>query len=277
MRMILLTVLTMTAFASNSILNRAAVEGGYADPASFALVRVLAGVLVLLAILAARRGQLDLRSRPRWGGAAALAIYMIGFSLAYLSLDAGLGALILFGTVQIGLFAHAALTGQPPTRAQITGAGIAFCGLLLALWPDGDAGGSVSGAFFMVIAGLGWAAYTLAGRGAADPLAATAAHFTLCLPMLAVLLLMPGLSITGTGWALAFVAGGITSGLGYALWYTVLPSLPGARAAVVQLSVPVLAIALGALLLGEPAGVKTLLAAALVLGGIAMALTSKAR
>ncbi|MEP4196728.1 MAG: DMT family transporter [Aliishimia sp.] len=272
MRAFLLTSLTMVAFASNSILNRAAVDAGHADPAAFALVRVLAGVVVLCIILTLRGGKLDVRNPKRWGGAVALSVYMIGFSLAYVSLDAGVGALILFGTVQIALFAHSAWTGEPPNRGQNIGAAIAFAGLLLALWPDQDPVGSMSGAFFMLAGGLGWAAYTLAGRGAKDPIGVTASHFLLSLPMLAVLLLVPDLDMSATGWALAILAGGITSGLGYALWYSVLPSLPGARAAIVQLSVPVLAILMGAALLGEPVSFKVIVSAGLVLGGIGMAL-----
>ena len=163
-------------------------------------------------------------------------------------------------------------TGASPGRNQFIGAGVAFLGLLVALWPEGEAAGSVLGALFKLAAGIGWAAYTLAGRGAENPVAVTATHFLLSLPFLAVLLLQPGLTIQPLGWALAFLGGGITSGMGYAMWYYVLPSLPGARAAVVQLSVPVLAILLGALLLGEPIGLKILFAATLVIGGIWLAL-----
>lgn len=272
MRLILLTSLTMAAFAMNSVLNRAAVDGGHADPAGFALVRVFSGAVVLGVILILRGGRPDVRTPRRWGGALALAVYMVGFSMAYLGLDAGLGALILFGTVQIALFLHAALTGAAPDRHQIAGAAVAFAGLVLALWPSGGAMGAVTGALFMVAAGLGWAAYTVAGRGALDPIAVTATHFLLCLPLLGVLLLGPVPSVTLSGWGLAILSGGVTSGLGYALWYRVLPDLPGARAAVVQLSVPVIAIGLGASLLGEPVGLRVVLAAVLVLGGIALAL-----
>jgi drug/metabolite transporter (DMT)-like permease len=275
MRLFLLTSLTMVAFAMNSVLNRAAVDGGHADPAGFALVRVASGVVVLLAIVYARGNRPDLRTPRRWGGAVALVVYMIGFSLAYLDLDAGLGALILFGTVQIVLFLHAAMTGASPTGKQIAGALVAFAGLVLALWPTGGAGGALSGALFMVAAGVGWAAYTIAGRGSKNPVTVTATHFLLCLPMLAILLIGFDPDLTAAGWALAIASGGVTSGLGYALWYYVLPDLPGASAAIVQLSVPVIAILLGALLLAEPIGLRVVLSAALVLGGIALALTRR--
>ena len=273
--LISLTSLTMVAFAMNSILNRAAIDGGHADAAGFALVRVLAGAVVLCLIVVARGGRIDIRNPRRWGGALALAVYMIGFSIAYLSLDAGLGALILFGTVQISLFAHAGMTGTAPDRQQVIGAGVAFAGLVLALWPSGGVSAGVAGALLMVLAGVGWAAYTVAGRGATNPVAVTATHFLLCLPLMAVLMFVADPRLTSAGWGLAIASGGVTSGLGYALWYHVLPGLPGARAAVVQLSVPVIAILIGAVLLGETIGLRVVLAAVLVLGGIALALMSR--
>ena len=277
MRLIFLTALTMCAFAANSVLTRTAVDGGHLSPAGFALVRVAAGA-AMLGILAIWRGSaLHLMRLTRLPGAISLTAYMVGFSLAYLTLDAGLGALILFGVTQITMFGHAAATGQPPDGRQMAGAIIAFGGLVLVLWPGEGSVTDPAGAALMVLAGLGWAAYTIAGRGAADPLAATAANFVLCLPMLAVFLLIMGISPEGDAWgiALAVLCGAITSGLGYALWYTVLRQMRGTTAAVVQLSVPVIAIAAGAVLLDEQIEPLVLLAAALVVGGIGWAVTAK--
>ncbi|WP_299368952.1 DMT family transporter [uncultured Tateyamaria sp.] len=274
MRLILLTCLTMVAFASNSILNRVAVDSGAIDPSSFAIIRVLAGAIALCMILTVRGGGLPILVRGRVIGAVSLAAYMIGFSLAYVTLDAGIGALILFGTVQIAMFAWTALRGAAPTTRQLGGAGVAFAGLLLALWPKDGAAGDLSGAILMVIAGLGWAAYTLAGRGTTDPLAATAANFVVALPLLLVLVAGAGLHAAPSGIALAILAGAITSGLGYALWYHVLPQFAGQTAAVIQLSVPIIAIAMGAALLGEAISLTIIAAAVLVLGGIALAITA---
>lgn len=264
----------MIAFAANSVLNRMAVDSGTIDPSSFAMIRVLAGAVALCMILTVRGGGLPLLHRGRFVGAVSLAAYMIGFSLAYVTLDAGLGALILFGTVQVSMFVWSALRGARPTRRQVAGAGIAFAGLMIALWPSDGAGGDLIGALLMVIAGLGWAAYTLAGKGAQDPLAATAANFVVAMPLLAVLLLGTGLHAAPSGIALAILSGAVTSGLGYALWYSVLPQLQGQTAAVVQLSVPIIAIAGGALLLGEALSLTIVLSAALVIGGIAIAVTA---
>ncbi|MEL6296697.1 MAG: DMT family transporter [Pseudomonadota bacterium] len=275
MRLFLLTTLTMCAFAANSLLNRVAVESQSIDPSSFAFIRVLSGAAVLGLIVVFRGGGLQPFRRVRLIGALSLSAYMIGFSLAYITLDAGLGALILFGTVQIGMFLWSALTGSRPTARQMAGAGIAFGGLMLALWPEDGGATGLGGARFMVIAGLGWAAYTLSGRGAADPIAATAANFILALPVM--LLFLPAFSPVGdfNGIALAVISGAVTSGLGYALWYRILPDHTPQAAAVIQLCVPVIAILGGAVLLGENVTPVLSLAAALVVGGIALAVTSR--
>ncbi len=277
MRLILLTVLTMCAFAANSVLTRAAVEGGHLSPATFAIVRVAAGAVMLGVLIAWRGGALPLMRRARIAGAISLTAYMVGFSLAYLTLDAGLGALILFGVTQITMFGHAAVTGQPPDSRQITGAAVAFGGLVLVLWPTDGSVTDPIGAALMVLAGLGWATYTIAGRGAADPLAATGANFVLCLPLLVAVLMVNGIGMEGDlrGIALAVLSGALTSGLGYALWYTVLRQMRGTTAAVVQLSVPVIAIVAGAAFLGEAIQPVVLLAAALIVGGIGWSATAR--
>lgn len=271
----LLTALTMIAFAANSILTRLAVDSGHIDPSSFAIIRVLSGAVVLGMIMTIRGGKLQVLSKDRFLGAASLATYMAGFSLAYLTLDAGLGALILFGVVQITMFGYAAATGAHPSRRQIVGATLAFIGLTLALWPGPGGQSDVIGACFMTVAGFGWAVYTISGRTAADPLAATAANFILCLPIVTVALVGLATQTTAIGWGLAILCGGVTSGLGYALWYSVLPRLPQNLAPVVQLSVPVIALIGGAALLREPVSAIVALAAVLVVVGIALAVTSR--
>ena len=275
MRLVLLIALTMLAFAANSILTRLAVDGGHIDPSGFAIVRVLAGAVVLSMLISLRGRGLPLFRRARLPGAVSLTVYMIGFSLAYLTLDAGLGALILFGVVQITMFAHAALRGQPPTGRQMSGAAAAFAGLLVVLWPGAGAGADVTGAALMICAGIGWACYTIAGRTEKDPLAATSANFVLCLPLILILLSGTGLTFGIIGIALGIVCGGLTSGLGYALWYSVLPRLTGPTAAVVQLSVPVIALVAGAAFLGESIGWAIVVATVLVVGGIGWAVTGQ--
>ena len=275
MVVVFLTIFTMIAFASNSILTRLAVEGGFIDPLSFAILRGLSGAVVLAALVLMQRKALRFKGADRLIGATSLAAYMIGFSMAYITLNAGLGALILFGVVQITMFLYSACIGERATLRQIVGASIAFAGLSIALWPGAGARTDPVGAAFMVLAGVGWAAYTLSGKSTRTPLAATASNFCICLPILAVLLLPFVETISVMGILLAVICGGLTSGLGYALWYRVLPNLPQGVAPVVQLSVPIIAIVAGALLLGEALTQKVLVAALLVTLGIGLAVTSR--
>ncbi len=273
MRLFLLTALTMCAFAANSILNRLAIDSGAADPAGFAVVRVLAGAAVLAALVFLRGGRLPLGNTRRIVGAGSLSLYMIGFSIAYLTLDAGLGALILFGVVQITMIAVTSVTGTTPGARQIAGAAIALAGLAWVLWPSGEVRVDPVGAALMTAAGVGWAIYSLVGRSEPDALAGTAANFVVALPVTGLVLLFGGTNwhMTANGYLLAALSGGVTSGMGYALWYRVLPQLAPTTAAVVQLSVPIIAIAGGIVLLGEIASLRLVLGATLVLGGIALA------
>lgn len=275
MHLVFATMITMIAFASNSILTRMAIDGDYIDPSSFAIVRVVSGALVLGVIVVMRGGKFSFFNRDRLVGSVSLAVYLVGFTLAYLTLDAGLGALILFGVVQITVFSYGALRSTPPTLHQMIGGTLAFVGLLIALWPGPGGSADPLGAGLMVLAGLGWGAYTIVGRKAEDPLAVTAANFLLCTPMLVIVLVNSIESYTATGLIIGLVCGGLTSGLGYALWYSVLPKLDGSTAAIVQLSVPIIAILAGAIVLGEAVGLSVVLATVLVIGGIGWSIISQ--
>jgi drug/metabolite transporter (DMT)-like permease len=207
--------------------------------------------------------------RGRVAGVLGLSAYLIGFSLAYRGIDAGTGALVLFGTVQVTMFAGALASREVVPGRRWLGAGLALGGLALIAAPGAVEALPLA---LMAMAGVGWGLYSLAGRGAADPLAATAWNFLLSVPLVLPLGLVAGVDAPdGVGIALAVVSGAATSGLGYALWYAVLPGLGAARAAVAQLTVPVIAALGGAVLLAEVPGLWFWLAAALVLGGVAVA------
>jgi len=269
-RLFVLTALVMTAFAANSLLNRAALAGGLIDALPFALIRVLAGAVVLALLVR----EWPRAGRKQWGAAVALTVYLVGFSLAYVALDAGIGALILFGLVQVTMLAGAVALGERPAPRRWAGAALALAGLAALLLPGVDAVPDAGAAGLMALAALGWGLYSLAGRGAVRPLAMTATNFALAVPMVAVLSL-PGLfsaSLTMPGVALAVVSGAVTSGLGYALWYGVLPALGAARAGVAQLSVPVIALLGGVLVLGESLTWASAAAALVVLAGVALAI-----
>ncbi|MGY6410192.1 MAG: DMT family transporter [Alkalilacustris sp.] len=283
-RIALLSALAMVAFAANSVLNRLALAGGEADALGYTGIRLVSGALMLGLILWLRRGRTPprdaapaggpvLRLGGSWAGALALLVYALGFSLAYLVLDAGTGALILFAAVQIGMLGWALAQGDRLGGVEWLGFGVAILFLVLLLRPGLTAPDPL-GAGLMAGAGLAWAAYTLLGRGSGAPLDDTAGNFLRCLPV-GVLLILPGLwsdSITPAGWAYAVASGAIASGLGYALWYGVLPALERSTAAYVQLTVPAIAAAGGVLFIAEPLTARLALCAAGILGGVALAL-----
>lgn len=278
MRLLLLTTLAMTAFAGNSVLNRLAVGGGLIDGAGFAVVRVMAGAALLAALLALRRWRTGRAVWPgrggRLAGVASLTVYLFGFSLAYAQLDAGTGALILFGMVQVTLFAGAVALREPVPTGRWVGAGLAFAGLAVLVFPVGGAVISGPHAGLMAMAGIGWGAYALSARGTTDPLGATAWNFILSVPLAGVAWLalpMGGAAAPG-GVALAALSGAVTSGLGYVLWYAVLPQLGTTRAAVAQLTVPLITAAGGLVVLAETPGWRFAAASLLILGGVGVAL-----
>lgn len=272
MRLLLLTALTMVAFAANSVLNRWAVGPGHIGAVEFACIRLLAGALALAGLLLLQRGALTWPGqRGRMPGMLGLSSYLLGFSLAYRGLDAGTGALVLFGTVQVTMFAGALTLGEAVPTRRWAGAGLALTGLALIAAPGGG-GVALLPLGLMVTAGIGWGIYSLAGRGAKDPIAATAWNFLLSLPLVLPVGFAAGFDRPDAiGVALAILSGAVTSGLGYALWYQVVPKLGAARAAVAQLTVPVIAALGGAVLLAELPGPRFWLSAALVLGGVGLA------
>jgi len=274
MRLLALACIVMLAFAANSVLNRLGVGAGLIDPVNFAVVRLASGAAVLGALLLVRGGSRWPGWQGRLPGVAGLLIYLFGFSAAYLALDAGTGALILFGVVQITMFAGALWSGEPVPARRIGGAVLALVGLALLLSPKG---GALLPEASMALAGIGWGIYSLAGRGQKDALAASAWNFMLALPVgLIVLAVWPG-HWTAAGLALAVLSGAFTSGLGYALWYRVVPQLGAGRAATAQLTVPLIAALAGFTLLAELPGPAFWLAAILVLGGVAVASAPIAR
>jgi drug/metabolite transporter (DMT)-like permease len=273
MRLALLTALTMCAFAANSVLNRMALKGGLIGAFDFAAIRLASGAVALAALVFLLGRGLPLRAPGRALGVMALALYMLGFSFAYLGLEAGTGALILFGGVQLTMFAGALWLGEPVAARRWIGAGLAFAGLILLLWRADGGAPPLGPALSMAAAAVGWGLYSLAGRGSGDALAGTAANFCLATPLGLVPLLFAGRAAgpTPEGIGLALLSGVVTSGLGYALWYRLLPDLGAARAAVVQLSVPVIAALGGLLILAELPDLRFVAAAAAVLGGVALA------
>lgn len=275
-RTLLLTALAMLAFAGNSLLCRAALRDSQIDPASFTALRLFAGALVLWLLLYTRKRAATVPGN--WAGAFSLFIYAAAFSYAYLHLDAGAGALLLFGAVQLSMITCGLLRGERLHRLQVVGLVLAAAGLVALLLP-GTSTPSLSASCLMVLAGIAWGTYSLLGKGTPDPLAATAGNFIRTLPIVAVLCLVAlgSLEWDSAGVVYALLSGGLTSGIGYAIWYAAMPGLAAIQAASVQLSVPLLTALAGSVLLGESLTGRLMLAGVAILGGIALVLRYKHR
>ena len=275
-RILLLTCIAMLAFAGNSLLCRLALRETDIDAASFTAIRLLCGAVTLWVLLKLRQTKQPMAGN--WPGALALFTYAAAFSFAYLQLDTGIGALQLFGAVQLSMLLWGLLRGERLGTAASLGTALATAGLLALLLPGASAPPLLA-ALLMLLAGVAWGAYSLLGRGLGDPLAVTAGNFLRAAPLAIVLALalLPQLDWDGPGLLYALLSGALTSGVGYAIWYSALPGLRASQAATVQLSVPILAALGGSLLLNEALSLRLMLSAAAVLGGIALVLSAKQR
>lgn len=277
-RVLILATLAMVAFAGNSLLCRAALKHPAIDAASFTSIRIVSGALVLWMIQRLRgpRRGLPRKRAGNWLSALALFTYAACFSFAYNGLSAATGALLLFGAVQATMIGVGLQQGERLRRLQVIGLTIAISGLAALLLPGATAPPAKAG-ILMLGAGCAWGIYSLRGTGHADALAETTGNFLRAAPMALLLwaLALPWAAVEQRGVWLAVLSGALTSGVGYAIWYAALRGLNATRAATIQLSVPVIAAAGGALLLDEPVSVRVLLASATILGGIALVIATR--
>lgn len=275
-KVFVLTLLAMTAFAANSLLCRLALRQMTIDAASFTAIRILSGAVALYFIQQIRGRSAHVEGS--WLSALALFVYAAAFSFAYLSLPAGTGALLLFAAVQATMIIWGLRKRERMEIRQGVGLSLAFAGLVVLLLP-GISTPSLGGSLLMLSAGVAWGVYSLRGKAVADATAATAGNFLRAVPLalLLELVMMRGVHAAGVGIFYAIISGAITSGVGYVIWYAALPGLNAISAASVQLSVPVLAALAGVVLLGEAITLRFVLAAAAVLGGIALVVLAKQR
>jgi drug/metabolite transporter (DMT)-like permease len=270
-RTVWLTAAALTGFAANSLLTRAGLGGGLIDAGTFTGLRLASGALTLLILARLRGGGRASAGGGSWIAAAALAGYAIAFTLAYARIGAGIGALLLFGAVQITMIGTGLVRGERPSRLDWLGLALAIGGLVILTRP-GLAAPDPIGAALMATAGACWGLYSLLGRRRADPLGATTGNFLRATLFGVVFagLVWSSRHVTHTGAMLAIASGSLASGVGYTLWYAALPSLAAWRAAVVQLLVPIVTAVAALAMLGEPLTSRLLVAMACVVGGIGL-------
>ena len=269
----LLTALALVAFAANSILCRLALGTEAIDATGFTVIRLLAGASVLLAILGMQHQRMQgTNSKVKsgsWFAAAMLFIYAATFSFAYVSMDTGAGALILFGAVQLTMIAVSLIRGNRLFWVEWLGVILAFAGFVYLVLP-GLGTPSLTGFILMALSGIAWGFYTLRGQGSTNPLRDTSYNFIRTVPMAIALLvlMMPQLQLSTQGVILAVLSGGIASGVGYTIWYSALRGLSSTQAAVLQLLVPVIAAMGGVIFMGEAITSRLLFSGVMILGGI---------
>jgi drug/metabolite transporter (DMT)-like permease len=275
---VLYTSLAMIAFASNSLLNRLALGQESIDAVSYTTIRLMAGAITLWLISFLQKNNAEPKVRGNWISAAMLFLYAITFSFAYLSLTAGTGALILFGTVQVTMILVALRSGERPQLLEWLGVLLALGGLVYLVMP-GLKSPSLLGSALMIMAGIAWGIYSLRGRGTQSPLADTAGNFIRSVPLIIAvrLVTLNGVQLSQSGILLAILSGAVASGVGYVIWYAALRGLTAIRAAIAQLSVPVLTAWGGVVLLAEDISLRLILAGAFILGGIAIAITGRSK
>lgn len=273
----LLTALTLTAFAANSLLCRIALGGELIDPISFTTIRLLGGAAILALLARVARKPEQVQKQPgSWNSGIALFVYALAFSLAYVYLETGMGALILFGAVQVTMIGWGLVQGERPHLLEWLGLVLASGGLVYLLAPGIDSPPPV-GAMLMAVSGIAWGVYSVRGKGSVEPALSTAGNFVRTVPMtlFSSLIALSSAHAHLSGIFLALFSGTVTSGLGYVLWYRALQGLTATRAALVQLLVPILAAFGGIVVLSEVLTWRLTIAAGLVLGGIATAVSVK--
>ncbi|MDQ8195545.1 DMT family transporter [Coraliomargarita sp. SDUM461004] len=276
-KVLCLTALTLIAFAGNSVLCRLALEGAAIDPYSFTSLRLLGAVMVLVPlsiwiIPGAGTGW----AQGSWRSGFALYAYAAAFSMAYRSLSSGTGALILFGAVQITMLLAAHRQGERMHRSQWTAFAVAIAGIVYLVSPGVSAPDPL-GALLMLISGIAWGAYSIAGRGRSSPILTTSGNFLRAAPfaLASSVCAFAHTQLIPQGIALALLSGGLTSGLGYVLWYTALPKLTTTQAAIAQLLVPLLATLGGIVYIDEQFTLRLAIASTLMISGVAWSMTHK--
>lgn len=268
----------MLAFASNSVLARVALKHTQIDAASFTAIRLISGAVVLLLVVRiASRASGREDSDGSWRSASALFVYAAGFSFAYVSLPTATGALLLFGVVQITMIVYGLWAGERLLKPQLAGLALAFGGLLVLFLPGLSTTPPLGSATLMMAAGVCWGIYSLRGKGVRDPVRTSAGNFARAAVFTVILsvVMLNQLSLDTAGIGYAVASGALTSGLGYVIWYTAMPALKATNAAIVQLSVPVIAAVGGIVFLGESITWRLIVAAVAILGGIALVITQK--
>lgn len=289
MKATLYTVLALLAFAANSLLCRMALVQNYIDAWNFTALRLLSGALCLgfIVLIQAKSTanpannnddiELDVDDRGSWRSSISLLVYALCFSIAYVELDTGTGALILFSAVQLTMIGWGIYNKERLSTVQWCAFIIAVIGFVYLMLPSATIP-SVIPALLMMLSGVAWGIYSIRGKVCISPLKTTTFNFARSLFALPVLFMIGFSHLSGLSWqgvALACASGALASGIGYSIWYVAMPLLKSSQAAVVQLCVPVIAALAGMLFLKEELSIQFVIASAVILGAVLVFMLAK--
>ena len=278
-RLVFFVILTMSAFAANSLLARVAIANQEIGPSYFSLIRLISGSIILIILVFFRFGLYPvINIKPNLQGVIGLSLYMVGFHYAYYFLDAGIGAIILFGGVQIIMFSSAIISKENPSIYNWLGMITAMIGIFILFLPeDLVLSQPQNGLMLMLLAAIGWGIYTISGKSSKDPLITTMSNFIFTLPIIFFnLVIYPDvIKLSFIGFLLAICSGAIMSALGYSLWYSILPFLEKTIAALVQLLVPVIALTMSILFLNEKLSYVSFLSSLLIICGVTVGICAE--
>ena len=257
-----LTALAIVAFAANALLARWTLGDELLDPASFASLRAVSAAVVLAFLV--KRTAPDSAAGPRpprdFMAASALAVFLLLVSYSYVTVEAGLGSLLMVAGAHLtGSSLRSPRRGVYGPRRLADLADPRFIGSLLVLAavaylvaPEDDASWDV-GELAMIAAGLAAGVYFRRVGRTDGMLAATSRNMTLAvIPVLAIHVIVAGTAlVTLPGVLIAVCAGALTTAGGFALWYSALPTLKATPTAVARVAVPLIVIPCGIVLLGE--------------------------
>lgn len=285
----LYTLIAILGFSANAIICRWTLDNGFIDPVSFTSFRLGAGAVMLFSVMALSAGQQTNKNQIKtttvpsqkgdWKTSIYLFIYALTFSYGYVAISTSTGALILAGVVQLTMIGYALRNGDKLHGAEWLGLILALIGLVYLMYPKLTSP-SWWGLVMVIISAYTWAIYSLNGRHSLNPITDTAYNFYRTLPMVFLLIAVTlaftdVINLTPIGMAMAILSGGVTSGLGYIIWYKALPRLSSSLASTCQLLVPLFA-AFGAhWLIDEAITLHFLIAAAMMLGGLALVLIGR--
>lgn len=224
-------------------------------------------------------------ARRDWGTFALLGLGVLGnhlltlFGLRYIG--AAAAGVIIGASPAITAFLSALILADVPFRAVAAGCALSFAGVALVSGMGGETpvgSNPVLGGALVLLGLVSWALYSIGGRRVMETHSPLLVNWTtLLISILPQLCLLPtdrkwlaagAATVAGSGWlALGYLIVFATA-LGQQAWLYGVKGIGPSRAGVFVNLIPVSALLLSAMVLGEPIGAKEIAGIVLILAGV---------